>query len=202
MLEPGLDEKVLLVKDAPDWGCWHLSWMRKFLSKGVKSSKSSIRTSIGKGVLLKPERSEKDVHDWVSLEKAVRVWAGWECLVEGQPCEVLKPELGNCLNWVMRVSTWGKGGSNYGDRLRSEMGKTIKWVRILEAGFLLLKKIITIIEREKWEKIMWCWFGIEAISVNFWFSVYVYRYRNACKCRGCVCVFHTYSPILFTERVW
>ena len=52
----------------------------------------------------------------------------------------------------------------------------------------------------KWEKIMWCWFGIEAISVNFWFSVYIHRYRNACKCRG-VCACSTHIHQFFSLKV-
>ena len=49
-------------------------------------------------------------------------------------------------------------------------------------------------------KIMWCWFGIEAISVNFWFSVYIHRYRNACKCRG-VCACSTHIHQFFSLKV-
>ena len=47
---------------------------------------------------------------------------------------------------------------------------------------------------------MWCWFGIEAISVNFWFSVYIHRYRNACKCRG-VCACSTHIHQFFSLKV-
>ena len=50
---------------------------------------------------------------------------------------------------------------------------------------------------------MWCWFGIEDISVNLWFSVYICRYRNAYKCRGvcvCVCVCSTHIHQFFSLK--
>lgn len=71
-------------------------------SKPQKLSKSIHR----KGVLLKPERSEKDVYrlgkpgEGCQSLSRLRMSCGRTTI-----CEVLKPELGNCLSSVMKAST-------------------------------------------------------------------------------------------------